>query len=174
MNLRGGFFSTVLVSTVLFSPSSAQAEPAFANATVNVRTGPGAGYPRVATLPVGTEVDMGPCSGGWCRVSLPRAGGWASARYFSVGSAPGYSSNTVVILGPDLDPDPFWGPPPFWRHRHRPWGPGPALPPPHWGAPSWTGPGPVLPPPYWHGPRGGPHFGPGPVVPHIRPWGIGR
>ncbi|PRD44474.1 ligand-binding protein SH3 [Phyllobacterium phragmitis] len=172
MNLRGGIFSAVLLSTVLFSVSPALAEDAFTTAALNVRTGPGVGYARVATLPPGAEVDMGVCRGGWCRVSTGRVSGWASARYLN--SAPGYSSgNRVVIVGPG----PFWGPPPFWRHRRHHWGPGPVRRRPYWGAPSWTAPGPVLPPPYWRGPRrGGPHFrGPGPVrPPHIRPWGPGR
>ncbi|YBV95738.1 SH3 domain-containing protein [Phyllobacteriaceae bacterium JZ32] len=174
MSLRGGIFSAVLFSAALFS-TSALAEIAYTTGSINVRTGPSAGYARVATLPAGADVDVGACSGGWCRISTGGIRGWVSARYLSFGSQPSYSSgSSVVIIGPGPDPfwgpGPFWGSPPYWRHRHH-WGPRP-----FWGGPRFGGPGPVLPPrPVWGGPHwGGPHFGPGPAFPHGRPWGIGR
>jgi len=165
MSLRGGIFSAVLFSAALFS-SSALAEIGYTTGSVNVRTGPSTAYARIATLPAGAEVDVGACSGSWCRISTGGIGGWVSANYLDIGSAPSYGSSSVVILGPG----PVWGPPPFWRHRHH-WGPGPFWGGPRWRGPSFGGPGPVLPPrPVW----GGPHFGPGPAFPHGRPWGIGR
>lgn len=181
MKLRGGVFSSVLLSAVLFS-SAAFAELAYTVRSLNVRTGPGAGYARVATLPGGYAVDIRTCSGAWCRINAAGITGWASARYLSVGSlpapAPSYSTSTIIIGGGGGDPfwdddgpfddGPFWGggpgwggPPPYW-HRHRPWGGnpgfwgGPRWPAgPHWGRQTFGGPGPARPP--WY--RGGGGFG---------------
>ncbi|PYE89286.1 SH3 domain-containing protein [Phyllobacterium leguminum] len=173
MKLRSGIFSAVLLSAALFS-SAALAELAYTVGSLNVRTGPGPGYPRVATLPGGYAVDIRACSGAWCRVNAAGITGWTSARYLSVGSAPtpvapSYSTSTVIIGGGDpfwdddddgfWSPGPGWGPPPYW-HRHRPWGPGPFWggprwpAGPRWGRPSFGGPGPAFPPP-WRG--GGPN-----------------
>ncbi|WP_420960352.1 SH3 domain-containing protein [Brucella sp. IR073] len=172
MKFRGGAFSAVLLSAVLFSPA-ALAELAYTVTSLNVRAGPGAGYPLVATLPGGYAVDIRACSGSWCSVRAAGITGWTSARYLSVGGAPApapsYSTSTVIIGG-GVDPfwdddDPFfwgpppaWGPPPYW-HRHRPWGGpfwgGPRWPAgPRWGRPTYGGPGPVRPPwqrPHWGG-----------------------
>ena len=63
------------------APTVASAYPAQTSGWLNVRGGPGVGYPKVATLPPGALVDVGYCQRGWCWISFGPGEGWASAAY---------------------------------------------------------------------------------------------
>lgn len=54
-------------------------------ASVHLRTGPGIGYSRLATLPQGGVVYVHACTHtqSWCHVSYGHFSGWASARYMA-------------------------------------------------------------------------------------------
>jgi len=63
--------------------SAAQAAPAYASSTVNVRAGAGTGYPVVDTLRRGERVDIDYCRGSWCYVTKSGPDGWVSASYLN-------------------------------------------------------------------------------------------
>ena len=91
--------------SVLFVPAVAFAVPATVTATVNVRSGPGVNYGRLAALPVGLRVDAGPCRGRWCQVNSGGYRGWVSARFISFG---GYVRGPVYPNRAYLNPvDPY-------------------------------------------------------------------
>ncbi len=178
-------FGVALAAACLVLPTLVQAAPATLSATVNVRGGPGAGYPRLTTFPAWTRVDAGPCRYGWCRIRLAGGyDGWVSGRYVNFGYD-GPRSNTTIVLGGGWGPElgPYWGP--YWGSgwnggpyynggcgwRCRPHGPRHGWNPhrrgPNWGDgwnPRW-GVGPVIPRrgdgphrsgfPNWRGHHGG-------------------
>nr|WP_292717471.1 SH3 domain-containing protein [Mesorhizobium sp.] len=49
-------------------PVSASAATAYTTGTLNVRSGPGPGYARIATLPAGHRVTVIDCQGSWCAI----------------------------------------------------------------------------------------------------------
>lgn len=145
---------------------SAFASIATVAANVNVRSGPGVNFVKVATLPAGYRVDMGQCRGSWCQVNAGGVYGWVSARYLRSSGAgraqnyvprPTYSPRSqmdiVIHSYPPLPRyDPFWDGPRDWR-RGRHWYPHyphrrhwiPVQPSSHPSIPIW-GPGPVIQP----------------------------
>lgn len=145
---------------------SAFASTATVATNVNVRSGPGVDFVKVATLPAGYRVDMGQCRGSWCQVHAGGVYGWVSARYLRASDArrarnyaprPAYNPRSqldiVIHSYPPLPRDnPFWDGPMDWRrgghwYPHRPhrrhWIP--VQPSPHPSIPIW-GPGPVIQP----------------------------
>ena len=54
-----------LLLAVALVPAAARAEPAVTTQDVNMRAGPDASYPRVATLGRGVTVDVVGCVEGW-------------------------------------------------------------------------------------------------------------
>lgn len=62
-------------------PLSARAETAQTTENVNLRTGPGTEYERVATLAAGIRVDIVKCQTNWCRVAGQGVRGWVSSGY---------------------------------------------------------------------------------------------
>ncbi len=90
-------------------PVAAFAAPALVSSAVNVRSGPGIGYARVAALPAWTRVDAGPCRSGWCAVRKGRGRGFVPTRYIRFATA-GYAirPTTAVIVG-DSGYDNGWG-----------------------------------------------------------------
>ncbi|WP_183647454.1 SH3 domain-containing protein [Brucella daejeonensis] len=177
----------VLAAAVLVTPAVASAASAHVSASVNIRSGPGANYARLATLPAGATVNAGSCSRGWCRIYNGSRVGFVSARYVRFGSysGPAYdapSTTTVVVdngydgwapgfglgLGMGWATGGYWGHD-YWRHGywghdywrhggHNHWNP-------RWGVgPKWGGRG-------W----GNRHnWGPGPVRPHFGSGGFNR
>lgn len=129
-----------IVAATLFTPAIASAATAYVSASVNVRSGPGANYGRLATLPAGIAVNAGSCRNGWCQIYNGNSVGFISARYVRFGSYNGtYAppSNTTVIVSND-GYDNGWGPG-FglglglgWASGGGYWGPG-------WGGPGWRG-----------------------------------
>lgn len=123
---------SALVSAILL-PTYAFAAPAIVTSNVNVRSGPGVNYMRLATLPAGIRVDAGPCRGTWCQIRVGRNIGWVASRLlnfrgFTRGPVYPRSSTTVIIGGGLAEqwnevPNPYWVP--RWHyHRRTNWWPG--------------------------------------------------
>lgn len=154
---------------------AASARSAVVTTDLNVRSGPGTRYAVVGALPAGARVNVGGCSGNWCRAG----GGFVSASYLAFGGGggprvvvqPNYYANDVALGvgafalgaavgsawgGPGWGYGPYWGPGPgYWGPRY---GYGPRYYGPrrgYWGGgPGWRGR-----PVYY---RGGPWRGGGP------------
>ena len=77
-------------AALLLSTGAALAVPATAQTDLNVRSGPGTQYPVVGSIQGGETVDVGSCTGSWCRVSFSGGSGYASRSYLAMGGgAPG-------------------------------------------------------------------------------------
>ena len=63
---------------------SAAAVEATTTGAVNVRSGPGVGYAKVAILSSGEEVNIVECQDQWCFVEHSGPDGWVSGRYLAV------------------------------------------------------------------------------------------
>lgn len=84
--------SLILAVGLLVAGSvAASARPATVTTDLNVRSGPGTRYAVVGSLPAGARVDVGGCTGNWCRVG----GGYANASYLAFGGG------TRVLVQPD-------------------------------------------------------------------------
>lgn len=62
---------------------TASAASAYASSSVNVRSGPGTGYPVVDTLRRGERVEIDYCRGVWCAVEKSGPDGWVNANYLT-------------------------------------------------------------------------------------------
>ncbi len=75
-----------VIAATLFTPAIASAATAYVSASVNVRSGPGSNYGRLAALPAGATVNAGSCRNGWCqiyngsRLLGSRLGRWLGSR----------------------------------------------------------------------------------------------
>lgn len=77
----------VLVGGLMASScASALARPAFTTFNANLRSGPGVGSAIVGIVPDQAQIEVGSCSGSWCRVN------WEGAE--------GYLSSTLIAFGP--------------------------------------------------------------------------
>src|SRR5581483_11919051 len=92
--------NTLLASgaVLLLSTGIAAAAPATAESDVNVRSGPGPGYPVVGVLRAGETVDVAGCTGSWCRVRAPSGSGFASRNYLALAGG-GPSVGVAVTPG---------------------------------------------------------------------------
>lgn len=119
MLLRSLAIAVVGLGLGIAAPTVASAYPAFTTGSVNVRTGPGVGFPKITSLVRGTGVDIRYCQPSWCRVGYWGGSGWVSASYLSVGGprfdrrfyprrAPGLYFR--FNFGPPAGPGPFPGP----------------------------------------------------------------
>lgn len=61
----------------------ASAGGAVASTVVNVRAGPGGGYPIVAVLSAGERVRIDHCRGPWCLIRQSGPDGWVDANYIT-------------------------------------------------------------------------------------------
>lgn len=80
------FAKTAVVSAAIMSlPVNAYALDAAAAVSLNVRSGPGAGYRVVDTLAPGEVVDVARCNTTrtWCKIYHPGRDGWVAARYLT-------------------------------------------------------------------------------------------
>ncbi|SFO47732.1 Uncharacterized conserved protein YraI [Mesorhizobium sp. NFR06] len=118
MNFRM-FFALIaaLVGLAAFCVSASAATVAHTSTSLNVRSGPGAHYARIATLPAGQRVTLYHCEGSWCSIRAAGIHGWASASYLE-------RSHVVrpVIVQPQIVIRP-----PYY-HPHRPYRPRPPKP----------------------------------------------
>lgn len=99
------FIGVAIAAAALLIPGVASAASAYVSATVNIRSGPGANYGRLAALPAGAFVNAGVCRNGWCQIYNGNSVGFVSARYVRFGSynrnAYAAPSNTTVIVSND-------------------------------------------------------------------------
>ena len=154
------------------SATGAAAAPALAVNNVNLRQGPGTTYVVIMTIPGGSNVDVGGCSGQWCQVTFQGQHGYAIATSFDQGGGtpppsvagappagpppPGYAPPPPSGYGPPPPPPAYAGPPPG-VDADVPIPVAPIAPPPI-GPPVYVGP----PPPayYFYGDGYGPYYGP--------------
>jgi uncharacterized protein YraI len=82
-----------------------------ATGNVNLRTGPGVGYPQITTIPRGAMVNILGCgASGWCDVVFGYNRGWASGRYLQHMQPKVYSGYPTVSV---------WGEPRTYRVIRR-------------------------------------------------------
>jgi uncharacterized protein YraI len=100
-----GVFAAFMLGTALMLPAgqaAAEPLPGYITGNVNLRTGPGTGYPRVTTLPVGAAVVIEGCLAGWtwCDVAYGDLRGWVAGSYV----ASDYEGQRVRVVdyGPQL------------------------------------------------------------------------
>ena len=83
-NNAGRTLAAIGFAAVAFAVTApAQAAPGVVTGNVNVRTGPGVGYPAVDTVLYGEGVDIAQCKRGWCYISHRGADGWVSQKYLA-------------------------------------------------------------------------------------------
>jgi uncharacterized protein YraI len=108
--------AAAVIAALGFATAAAQAAPAYASSTVNVRSGAGTGYAVIDVLRPGQRVDVDYCRGTWCYVSKSGPDGWVSARYLS---ADRYDDDDFYdddfYIAPPRFARPF-GPRPFYPH----------------------------------------------------------
>lgn len=77
---------------------AAAATAAVATGTVNLRAGPGTGYPVVTVIPAGAAIATHGCLSGysWCDVGFGGTRGWVSSNYIQVV----YAGAPVVLTAP--------------------------------------------------------------------------
>jgi len=111
IKLRAVVAGSVLL---VLSAGMAMAYPATVTRTVNLRSGPGVGYPIRATMPAGVTVDVRGCRGGWCSLGFRGIRGYASAAFIGGGAGP------VAVIGAVL-PEYYayaYEYPPYWRNNY--------------------------------------------------------
>lgn len=91
-------------SMMILSPLSAKAETATTTQNVNLRSGPGTEYERLATLAAGIRVDILKCETSWCRVAGQGIRGWVSAGYLerAVVVKPIVVVRPIIIVRPHI------------------------------------------------------------------------
>lgn len=152
--IRHSLLMAAAAAGMALLPSVADAAPARIVGNVNLRTGPGAEYYRIMTLPPGAPVEVYGCLQGytWCDVSYGDLRGWVSSRYLSMFySGNAYYPARPAVVVPFLSFN--FG---YWddHYRNRPWYAQRPRPPQGWNPPppNWN-----PPPPNWHQP---PNWGP--------------
>jgi SH3 domain-containing protein len=162
-------FGTIATAGVLLalSAASAAAAPALATNNVNLRQGPGTTYTVIMTIPGGSNVDVGGCSGQWCQVTFQGQNGYAIATSFDQGGGtpqPGAAEPPPAgYAGPAGPPPASYAAPPPPGYAGPPPGVDPDAPipvspigPPPIGPPIYVGP----PPPAYYFYGYGPYYGP--------------
>lgn len=82
-------------AAIVLLPAVASAAPGVATGAVNVRSGPGTGFPKVDTLSPGEQVDVLGCQNGWCYVDKDGPDGYVSSSYIrrSGGGSTSFGTN---------------------------------------------------------------------------------
>ncbi len=123
------FFLAGLIS----STTGALAVPAEVLAAANLRTGPGAQYYPLMTLPPGAPVEIYGClnDDSWCDVGYGNTRGWLASRY--LGTARNWSAEDQIMRPPVFSPPPIYREPPVYAN------PPPVYrePPPAYRGPGW-------------------------------------
>lgn len=135
MNVRRGVPALLVAAAAMIGfTGAAAAYPALVTADLNMRRGPGTGYGVITTIPGGSTVDVGGCTGSWCEVDWRGVSGWASASYLDRAgpSAVYVAPPPVVYRAPAYTyyGSPYYGGPRYYR--------GPA----YYGRPGYRGPPP--------------------------------
>ncbi|MEI4480643.1 MULTISPECIES: SH3 domain-containing protein [unclassified Phyllobacterium] len=123
MDYKRLYLAFALGFVFLVSAEAAHAANAFTTANVNLRTGPGTSYGRVATLAPGVRVEVLTCQSNWCRVGRQGIRGWVSASYLEHARA----ERPVIVRPIIVRPRYHRVRPPYHGHRppHRPHRPRP-------------------------------------------------
>jgi uncharacterized protein YraI len=108
------------VALVCATVEAAQAYPAAARASVNMRTGPATTYRVAMVVPRGAQVDVRSCTTAWCRIAYRNRLGYVSRAYLAVRPAP--------------------PPPPVAQRRPLPPPPAPGYDDPRYDDPRYTDP----------------------------------
>lgn len=79
------FRTTFIAALLLTGAAQAQTMQSTAWTDLNLRAGPGVGYPIVGVIPANTAVDVAGClaEASWCRVMVGGVDGWASGDYLT-------------------------------------------------------------------------------------------
>ena len=96
------FLATTFMLIAL--PLSAHAELAKTTQNVNLRTGPGTEYDKLATLAAGIRVDILKCQPNWCRIAGQGIRGWVSSGYLdrAIVIKPIVVVRPIVIVRPHI------------------------------------------------------------------------
>ena len=88
-------------ATAMTLASSAFAASAMVTTDLNLRTGPGTNYGRIAAMPGGAIVDVRGCTRGysWCRVYWNGYEGWAASSYLARQTGGGSFDNYAASVG---------------------------------------------------------------------------
>jgi uncharacterized protein YraI len=116
MKFRFLLLIATMVAAVFGSSAAAFAYSAHTTTNLNVRTGPGASYAKVGTLPVGFRVDVAGCQPGWCRIHGGGVSGWVSSGYLARAHV---VRPPIVIVRPPHHRPPHWHKPPHHRPPHH-------------------------------------------------------
>jgi hypothetical protein len=95
-------------SALVLSASAANAVPATAETSLNVRSGPGTEYEVVGAIPAGETVHVRGCTGSWCRVAFAGGTGFASRSYLAMAGGPAPSVGVAVAPGYAYDDGPYY------------------------------------------------------------------
>lgn len=111
-------FSAIAAILVIMGivASSARAEPAAVTYDLNLRSGPGLGYPVILTMAGGSIVEVGECYDGvWCEIEYGDYYGFANINYLDFAYyARGYTPPAVVVLPRYYDPYTR-----YYRNKHK-------------------------------------------------------
>jgi hypothetical protein len=99
---------------------AAPAYAAYTTGTVNLRTGPGTGYPVVATAAPGQWIGVRDCTPNWCHVNFSGVQGWMSANFI------GFDQDRYVEEAPPPPPPAYIEPYPYYQ-GYYPYAPAPYL-----------------------------------------------
>ncbi|MEG6509282.1 SH3 domain-containing protein [Methyloligella sp. 2.7D] len=94
---KAALFAAMLLAGLGLAGAPAHAWTAYTTADLNLRQGPSTGYPIIATMPNGSKVDVGGCSGGWCEVGWRGTQGFAAASMLAEAGKRGRAPEVVVI-----------------------------------------------------------------------------
>jgi uncharacterized protein YraI len=123
--MRAAKFALLVGSLLLFPTGAvAQGMPALITTDVNLRMGPTTNSPSLGIIPGGSNVQAGPCGGGWCQAYIGGRSGFVSQIYLDFGGLQAYAPGPVYGAPPP--PPVIYGPPRVY-----------GAPPPYWVGPRW-------------------------------------
>jgi uncharacterized protein YraI len=102
------FKSLLLGAGAALILSAGAASAAVVTNPLNLRSGPGTGYPVIATMPAGAHVAILNCRSAWCQIDWRGAQGYASRSYLASGG--GYAYTRPYYYEPDYAYGYYGGP----------------------------------------------------------------
>lgn len=124
-NLARGLVGAVAL--VVASAELAAAAPARVASNTNLRQGPGVNFPVIATVPVGSVVEIIRCGAEWCNVMAGATPGYMIARNLGVAAArPVAVAPAPIVVAPApvvvVAPRPYYyGPRVYYGPRYYGW-----------------------------------------------------
>ena len=113
LNLTSKAAATTML--LALTASHAAAAPGAVTSNVNLRQGPGTTYTVIATIPSGTNVDIGDCSGQWCQIAWHGQNGYVIASSLvQGGGAPPNGPAAGTPPPPGYDEPVYVAPPPYY------------------------------------------------------------